>query len=86
MILQPAEKVQWANLADSLLKAKEMYQQLQEWSAAASDGSYSMCYPCYCNLLSVVATAKAVEGEWVYSTRQECSAFISVDYKVYAMK
>lgn len=84
--MQAADKVQWANLADSLLKSQLMYSKLQEWSTSDSPDSYPMCYPCYCYLISVVAAANAGDGDWVHSTREECSTFIGTDVQSYVIK
>lgn len=84
--MQPAQKVQWANLADSFLKAKDFYSELQAWMDTDASSGYEMCYPCYCHMLSAVAAANEGDSEWVYSTRKECSAFINVDVRGYAMK
>jgi hypothetical protein len=64
-------------VADSFLKAKDLYSSLTECSDKGAACSFSMCYPCYCELLSVMTPARMADTEWVYSTRQECSVFIS---------
>lgn len=64
-------------VADSFLKAKDLHSSMTDCSEQGGGCAFSMCYPCYCELLSAMTPARMADTEWVYSTRQECSVFIS---------
>eukprot|EP00775_Hariotina_reticulata_P011394 gene11394-11542_t len=81
-----AEAIQWGDPADALLKAPDLQKAMQDCSRTPGC-ALSMCYPCYCSLLSEVASGKVVDGELVLSIKQQCAAFIStLDVKAYVIK
>jgi hypothetical protein len=62
-----AKIVQWGDPADALLKAPDLQKALQDCSSTRGC-ALSMCYPCYCSLLSEVATGEDTNSWCTWTT------------------